>query len=126
MGKESSDFEIERIDAAFNRVLAAETAARERVEACRGEAERLVSRAEERARRIASRADDRVLAVQRLAEAGLRRALAELPGVPSETPGAELDLLTNTRLIRAVEALADEMIGVGLPIEADDRVDERR
>jgi hypothetical protein len=126
MGKESSDGEVERIDAAFNRVLAAEAAARERVEACRGEAERLVARAEERARRIASRADDRVLAVQRLAEAGLRRALADLAGFPSVTSGAELDPLTNTPLIGAVEALADEMIGVGLPVEADDRVDERR
>lgn len=126
MSKESSDGDVERIDAAFNRVLAAEAAARERVDACRGEAEGLVARAEGRARRIASRADDRVLAVQRLAEAGLRRALAELAGVPSVTPGAELDPLTNAPLIRAIEALADEMIGAGLPVEADNRVGEPR
>lgn len=121
MSKEFSDVEVERIDAAFNRVLAAEAAARERVEACRGEAERLVARAEKRTRQITSRADDRVLAVQRIAEAGLGRALAELPGVASETPCVEPDSLTDTRLIRAVEALADEMIGVGLPVAAGGR-----
>jgi vacuolar-type H+-ATPase subunit H len=121
VSKESSDVEVERIDAAFNRVLAAEAAARERVEVCRVEAERLVAEAEARARRIASRTDDRVLAVQGLAEAGLRRALAELPGIVSDTPGPDLDPLTDARLDEALEALADEMIGVGPASRARDR-----
>jgi cell division septum initiation protein DivIVA len=98
---EFSDGDVERIDAAFNRVLAAEAAARERVEACRGEAERLVARAEERARRIASRADDRVLAVQRLAETGLRRALADLAGVQGNSEGFAMLLRRHLDAFRA-------------------------
>ncbi|MCG6897037.1 MAG: hypothetical protein LJE61_00920 [Thiocapsa sp.] len=113
MSKRPSDADVQRIDAAFNRVLAAEAAGRERVEACRGEAERLLAAADERARRIVGRADDRILQVQRTADLSLQRALAELLDAASDVRAEEdIDGRSRDRLTAAVEALVDEMTGV--------------
>jgi regulator of protease activity HflC (stomatin/prohibitin superfamily) len=109
--RHSSESDPERIDAAFNRVLAAEAEARARVARCREEAERILASAEERAHRISSRADERILIVQQRADLALKQALAEIPSIPSEHPGAITDPATLSRLARAIEELADEMIG---------------
>jgi hypothetical protein len=109
----SSDGNPERIDAAFNRVLAAEAQARARVARCREEADRLAAAAEERAHRISSRADDRILLVQRRADAALTRALDEIPQIPTEHPTVVTDPAALERLERAVEHMANEMIGAG-------------
>jgi vacuolar-type H+-ATPase subunit H len=121
-----ADVDVERIDTAFNRVLAAEAASRERVDLCRSEAERLVAAAEERARRIAGRADDRVLAVQRIADAGLKRALDALHDAVPPADREGLDAQTDARLARAIGALADEMIGGGFSAGASDRTSRAR
>ncbi len=111
MIKQSSDAELERIDAAFNRALAAEASARESVAACRIEADRLLAEAEDHASRLAERTDHRLLAVQRIADTSLQQALSELLDRAAEPLGDDLDAAADARLNAAVAALADEMIG---------------
>jgi vacuolar-type H+-ATPase subunit H len=120
------DVDVEQIDSAFNRVLAAEAAAREGVERCRGEAERLVAAAEQRARRIANRTDERILAVQRIADMGLERALSDLAAAASAGEGEVMDSEIDGRLGAAIAALADEMIGFGMSSGTAGRGDEPR
>lgn len=111
MKESSTDREVERVDAAFNRVLAAEAAARASVADCRREAERRVAAAEEDARAILDRADARVRGVQRTADRHLREALAALLETPDDATVGELDLDTRARLDAVIALLADEMIG---------------
>lgn len=98
-------------DRAFNRVLEAEARARERIEECRREAAALVERAEARARRIEDRSEARLLLIHRLTDAGVER---ELRSLHTEAEQAEngLDALAMTRLERAIEHLADEILGL--------------
>jgi hypothetical protein len=110
--KQPSDADLERIDAAFNRALAAEASARESVAACRIEADRLLADAEDHARRLVERTDRRLLAVQRIADTSLQHALSELLDRVAEPLGDGLDAGTDARLNAAVAALADEIIGV--------------
>jgi hypothetical protein len=111
MGKDKHDHETERVDAAFNRVLAAESEARERVAACRREAAAIASGVTERTRRIADLADRRMQLAHRVADRGVERVLADLalPAVAPPAGAAELDM--QARLERAVAALADEILG---------------
>jgi hypothetical protein len=111
---------IERVDAAFNRVLAAEAAARESVAACREEAERLLDEADARARRIAEHADRRIGYIQGIAADHLRLALAELLSPGPEIPLDPTDGPTRQRLETAIAQLADEMVGVGMTLSAVD------
>jgi hypothetical protein len=112
--KQPSDADLERIDAAFNRALAAEAAARESVSACRIEADRLLADAEDHARRLVERTDRRLLAVQRIADTSLQHALSELLNRVAEPLGEGLDAADDARLDAAIGALADEMIGAAV------------
>ncbi|EGV16034.1 hypothetical protein [Thiocapsa marina] len=113
MVKQPFDANLERIDAAFNRALAAEASARESVAACRIEADRLLAEAENHARRLVERTDRRLLAVQRIADASLQHALSKLLERVAEPLGDDLDPPAEARLNAAIGALADEMIGAG-------------
>ncbi|MFB1485752.1 MULTISPECIES: hypothetical protein [unclassified Thiocapsa] len=112
MIKQPSDADLERIDAAFNRALAAEASARESVAACRIQADRVLADAENHARRLVERTDRRLLAVQRIADMSLRHALSDLLDRAAEPVGDDLDTAADARLDAAIGVLADEMIGV--------------
>ncbi len=110
MGKQANEAESDRVDRAFNRVLAAEAEAREQVEECRRQAAAILAAAEEQARRIASRADRRVRRAHRIADAGVEGALAELhaatvEAVPENPEGDAL-----ARLDRAIDDLVSEIL----------------
>ena len=66
------------VDAAFNRVLAAEAQARAAIERCRQQAAGRVAAAEREARAIARRAERRIQAAHRIADRGIARALTDL------------------------------------------------
>lgn len=110
MGKQTQESESDRVDRAFNRVLAAETQARELVEACRKQAAATLAAAEERARRIASRADRRVRLAHRIADAGVERALAELLAAPVEAGPMGLQGGALERIDRAIGDLIAEIL----------------
>jgi vacuolar-type H+-ATPase subunit H len=111
MGKQTHDSESDRVDAAFNRVLAAEVQAREQVEACRRQAAALLSTAEERARRIVGRADRRLRRAHRIADAGVARVLADLKAGGSEMEPEDVSEEAVARLDQAIDALVSEIIG---------------
>ncbi|HSO81291.1 hypothetical protein [Thiocapsa sp.] len=119
MIKQPSDADLERIDAAFNRALAAEASARESVAAYRVEADRLLADAEDHARRLVERTDRRLLAVQRIADTSLHHALSELLDRVAEPLGDGLDAAADARLNAAIDALADEMIDAVASAGAD-------
>lgn len=110
MGKQTHDSESDRVDAVFNRVLAAEAQAREQVEGCRAQAAALLAAAEERARRIVRRADRRLRRAHAIADTGVARALADLKaaGAEGEPEAAPEEMLA--RLDQAIEALVSEII----------------
>ena len=110
MGKQTHDSESDRVDAAFNRVLAAETRAREQVEGCRTQATALLAAAEERARRIVRRADRRLRRAHGIADAGVARALADLKAAGAETEPEEAPEEMLARLDQAIDALVSEII----------------
>ncbi|MCG6940250.1 MAG: hypothetical protein LJE69_03245 [Thiohalocapsa sp.] len=66
------------LDAAFNRVLAAEAEARDAIARCREQAAARVAAAEREARAIAQRAERRIQVAHRIADRGIERGLAEL------------------------------------------------
>jgi hypothetical protein len=99
------------MDAAFNRVLAAEAGARTAVERCREQAAAQVAAAEREARAIAARAERRIRAAHRIADRGIERALAELA---ASGPADDADPGPQAVAVEALAAaLADEMIGGG-------------
>ena len=110
MGKQATEAESDRVDRAFNRVLAAEAKAREQVEACRKQAAVVLAAAEEQARRIASRADRRVRRAHRIADAGVERALAELRATTLEGEPVDLEREALARLDRAIDNLVAEIL----------------
>jgi regulator of protease activity HflC (stomatin/prohibitin superfamily) len=112
-------------DEAMNRVLAAERDARLAVAECRAEAARLIAAAEARARALAGLSEAHIKAAQRLADAAIARALADLAQTPlpdqdqaadqgsggaadrgPEAPGA-----ISAPLAQALEALVGEILG---------------
>jgi multidrug resistance efflux pump len=111
MVRQAPGGESDRIDAAFNRVLAAEAQARERLDQCRIEAADLVAAAESRARTIEERTDQLVRRAHGVADAGVARRLHELltntpaqsPEDPSPAPPDTLDW--------AIAILAHEILG---------------
>lgn len=111
MSKEPSRNESERVDLAFNLVLAAEAQARERVEACRRDAAAAIELGALRARGIADLADRRMRLAHRVADRGVDRAVAQLlvryPSAETEAQSEAQD----GRLDRAIVALADEILG---------------
>ncbi|NCA70210.1 MAG: hypothetical protein EOM91_08885 [Sphingobacteriia bacterium] len=114
MIKDLGDDRIERVDAAFNRVLAAEVAARERVAACREQAEEIFNEADARVARIDARVESRIGQVQRIAAAKLELELAALCTVLPDESLAPTDARLEARLRLAIAALADEIIGMGM------------
>lgn len=111
MSRQTNATEADRVDRAFNRVLAAEAAAREQVETCKQEAAKIVSDAGQRARAISDATDRRMGVVHRIADRGVGQAVARLL---EEAGGGDRDgsaLSDTARLDRVVEALADEILG---------------
>jgi hypothetical protein len=97
------------IDAAFNRVLAAEAEARGALARCRQEAADRVRAAEGEARAIARRAERRIQAANRIADHGIERGLVGLAAAaPRDTdgPGPEPE-----RVSALVASLAAELTG---------------
>lgn len=111
MTKQPPAQDADRVDAAFNRVLAAEAQARERVEDCRREAAAIVSAAALRARAISDAADRRMGLVHRIADRGVERAVAELLGEARTRALDQRVAADPERLDRLVEVLADEILG---------------
>jgi hypothetical protein len=107
----TSSPETQSVDEAMNRVLLAEREARAVVEQCRAEAVRIVTAAEDRARSLANRTDQRVKMARRIAERRVEKALLELRDstllLKEQRGKSEL----GERLERALEALANEVIG---------------
>ena len=110
MTKQPPSKDTERMDQAFNRVLAAEAQARERVAQCRGEAAAIVSDATARARRIEEATDRRMGLAHQIADQGVERAMVQLQG---EARALERAVAAEPeRLERIVQTLADEILGV--------------
>jgi regulator of protease activity HflC (stomatin/prohibitin superfamily) len=107
----------ESVDESMNRVLAAERDARLAVAECRAEAARLVAAAEGQARALAGRSEARIKSAQRIADAAIARALAELAEIPpvQDLAGVSGDMAPPTAtaepLTRAIEILIGEIIG---------------
>jgi vacuolar-type H+-ATPase subunit H len=110
MGKQTQDGESDRVDAAFNRVLAAEAQARDQVEECRRQAAVILAAAEERARHIVNRADRRIRRAHRIADASVERALTELLATRTETEQDNPEGEALTHVDRAIAALVEEIL----------------
>lgn len=114
MGRQTQKEDADRVDDAFNRVLAAEAEARERVKDCESAAAAILSDAETRIRRIKNHADRRMLRVHQIADAQVTRVCAEMTKQqPSETPAAP-DTETLAKLDQAIAALIDEIFQSGI------------
>lgn len=111
MRKHAQDSQSDQVDAAFNRVLAAEARVRAQVEECRQQAAAVMAAAEERQRRIRSRADASMLRARRIADRGVELALAELRAAGAQTQPDEPSADTLSRLDRAIGVLLDEVLG---------------
>lgn len=98
-----------KVEAAMNRVLAAEEQAQLTLERCRAEAEELIAAADAKASRISARTEERLKAAHRIADAMIERTLAALENGEA-TPDA--DERVRGRLEAAIAALADEIVGV--------------
>jgi hypothetical protein len=110
MGKQTHNGESDRVDAAFNRVLAAEAKAREEVEACRRQAAAILAGSQARADQITSRAEHRILRAHRIADAGVQRALAALLTAGLEPAPEDPTAEDLARLDRVLEALVEEIL----------------
>lgn len=110
MVRQTHNDDSDRVDAAFNRVLAAEAEARETVEQCKHEAATILAAAEEHARRIASRTDRRMRLAHRIADAQVARALSDLVAPLLPEAAADLDAETLARLDQAITVLVDEIL----------------
>lgn len=115
MTRRSAVDDSDRLDQAFNRILAAEAEAREAVADCRSQAARLLGEAEAQARRIGDRTDRRLKLVHGIADRAVSRALAELPPLTDGLAADSLDASTRQRLRATIVQLADEIIGAGAP-----------
>jgi GAF domain-containing protein len=110
MGNLTKLSDTDRIDAAFNRVLAAEAQARAQVEACRHQAAALIAAAEQQARSIVERTDQRIRLAHTIADARVAHALrALLPEGAPATQDAAQEIASG--LDAAIEILVDEALG---------------
>jgi hypothetical protein len=110
-GKSRPDGSV-AVDAAINRVLAAEQAARSAVARCEEQARGLRQEAQLLAKRITARNEHRLGAVQRIADRSVSRALQTLVGERGLGAGEPVpDGQQMERLQVAVAALLDEMVG---------------
>lgn len=116
MARRSAADDTDRLDQAFNRILAAEAEARAAVADCHTEAARLLGEAEADARRIAERTDQRLKLVHGIADRAVSQALAELPQLTDGPPADSLDAASLERLQATVEQLVDEIIGARGPL----------
>jgi len=98
------------VDAAINRVLAAELESRVAVERCAEEAAEIVAAAQAQADRIEQRTEARVLRAHRIAD---RRLESVLRGLAAENPDDDeaVELPAAERIDQAVALLVDEMVG---------------
>jgi vacuolar-type H+-ATPase subunit H len=101
------------VDAAIMRVLSAEQAARAEVERCKRDAERTLDDAQRRARDIAERAARRAARVHRWTEAAIASRLAALDSQRATLLTAAGQGDDEDALSRAVDRVADELIGGG-------------
>jgi hypothetical protein len=115
MARRSEADDSERLDQAFNRILAAEAEARAAVADCQAQAAQRLADAEARARRIAERTDQRLKLVHDTADRAVTAALAQLPPLTDAHPAEALDTAAQARLRATIAALADEIIGAGAP-----------
>jgi hypothetical protein len=102
------------VDQAINRVLSAERDAREAVERCRAEAAAIHAAAAVRAGEIGRRTERRVKAAHLAADRAVERALKELLSADGGAVVHEAAAADDPRIDRAVEALADEIVGGSL------------
>jgi len=110
MGNLTKLSDTDRIDAAFNRVLAAEAQARAQVEVCRHQAATRIAAAEAQARSIVERTDRRMRLAHTIADARVAHALRTL--LPEGAPAAQdADQETAPGLDAAIELLIDEALG---------------
>ena len=103
-GNSSSD-----ADAAINRVLEAERAAKREVAACRREALLILREARARSRALADRTDRRINRVHALSDAAIQRSLASIAieeGAFSDTP--RMTEALSQRLDTAIDGLIEE------------------
>jgi F0F1-type ATP synthase membrane subunit b/b' len=108
-GKRQAASSGRSVDAAFNRVLAAEEQAREVIEDCRRRAAAELAEAERRAEAIAERADRRIRLAHSIADRGIKRMLAEMDAQPPDR--MPTDGQTAARVDALAARLADELIG---------------
>lgn len=112
MTRQAHDNGTQRIDAAFDRVLAAQARAREQVARCREEAAGLIARARERARAIAARADLRVRRAHGIADAQVARALGAIAAEGEAQGACAAEQVPPQGLDLAIARLADEILGL--------------
>ena len=98
-------------DAAINRVLAAEQAAKKEIGECRRQALAILREARARSRAVADRADRRINQVHALCDAAIDRTLADIAveaGTLSDTP--ELTDTLSGQLDAAIDRLVEEIL----------------
>ena len=98
-------------DAAINRVLEAEQAAKREVVACRREALLILREARALSRAVVDRADRRINRVHALSDAAIKRTLANIAveeSLLSDSP--RLTATLSQRLDAAIERLIEEML----------------
>jgi vacuolar-type H+-ATPase subunit H len=100
------------VDAAINRVLAAEQSAREAIADCRKQARTLLDEARERAHRIEKSAEARISTITTLSNLGINRAIAGIEAQAiSLTEKPEVSDAQVKRLGQMIDRLIDEMTG---------------
>jgi hypothetical protein len=108
----ATNADTETVDAAINRVLLRERAAREVVAQCQRQAEAILAAAREQARRVERRAEAREAALHALCDRKVEQTLtALLRRTPSAAEGPSAE--QQRHLERAIAALCDEMVGGG-------------
>lgn len=98
------------VDAAINRVLAAEEESRAAVERCAEQAAEIVAAAQAQADRIEQRTEERVRRAHRIADQRLEGVWRELAAENGNDDEA-LELPSAEELDRAIALLIDEMVG---------------
>jgi hypothetical protein len=97
---------------AIRRVLEAEAEVRGKIEACRAELSTVLAAEQARARRVDQRASERVSRLHVWSEERSEAMAAELRDrARAEAPRAKPDAADRERLQKAVDALADHLLG---------------
>ncbi len=98
-------------DAAINRVLEAEQAAKREIAECRGKALAILREARSKSRAVASRTDRRINRVHALSDTGINRSLADIAiqaRMLSDTP--EMTHILSQQLDAAIDRLIEEIL----------------